>query len=51
MMMEPLLIAFLIFDLIALSIAIWWLGSRVRSKLDEVEKRHLRRWGNESAEE
>ena len=49
--MEPLLIAFLIFDLIAFSIAIWWLWSRVRSKLDEVERRHLRRWEQDMTEE
>jgi len=49
--MEPLLIAFLIFDVIALSIALWWLGSRVRSKFDEVEERHRRRWENDSVDD
>jgi len=49
--MEPLLLAFLIFDFIAFGIAIWWLWSRVRSKLDEVEERHLRRWERDSTEE
>ena len=50
-MMEPLLIAFLIFDVIALGIALWWLGSRVRSKFDEVEERHRRRWENDSVDD
>ncbi|CAI8187650.1 MAG: Uncharacterised protein [Methanobacteriota archaeon] len=45
--MEPLLIAFFIFDIIALGVAIWWLWTRVRSKLDDVEKRHQRRWERE----
>ncbi len=49
--MEPLLIAFLIFDVIALGIAFWWLGSRVRSKFDEVEERHRRRWENDSVDD
>ncbi|HJM30183.1 MAG: hypothetical protein QF365_03050 [Candidatus Thalassarchaeaceae archaeon] len=34
----------IIFNLIGISIAIWFLSSRLRSKLEEVERRKARRW-------
>tara|TARA_B100001094_G_scaffold214740_1_gene208795 strand:+ start:3336 stop:3449 length:114 start_codon:yes stop_codon:yes gene_type:complete len=31
--------AFLIFDIIAISLAVWWISRKLKSKLEEVEKR------------
>tara|TARA_B100000674_G_scaffold102585_1_gene74850 strand:+ start:714 stop:857 length:144 start_codon:yes stop_codon:yes gene_type:complete len=36
-------LAFLIFDVIAISIAIWWISSKLRTKLQEVEDRKKRK--------
>ena len=34
----------LIVNTVILCLVGWWLSARVRSKLDEVEERHRRRW-------
>ncbi|MFL2959267.1 MAG: hypothetical protein ACJZ5P_04365 [Candidatus Thalassarchaeaceae archaeon] len=31
--------AFLIFDIIAISLAVWWISRKLKSKLEEVENR------------
>tara|TARA_B100000900_G_scaffold164859_1_gene139919 strand:+ start:380 stop:535 length:156 start_codon:yes stop_codon:yes gene_type:complete len=41
------LIFLLIFDILALSFAIWWLSGRVKSKIKEVNERKLNRWARE----
>ena len=38
------LLLFLIFDILAVSFALWWLSGRVRSKIDEVNERKSKRW-------
>ncbi|MEO2221590.1 MAG: hypothetical protein ABGX29_01540 [Candidatus Poseidoniia archaeon] len=38
------LMAFILFDILGLSFAIWWLGGRVKSKISEVEKRQEKAW-------
>ena len=42
------LMAFILFDLFGLFIAIWWLGGRVKSKISEVEKRQEKTWQKEN---
>jgi len=32
-------VAFLIFDIIAISLAVWWISRKLKSKLEEVENR------------
>ena len=41
------LIFVLIFDVIALSFAVWWLSRRVQSKINEVNERKSKRWSRE----
>ena len=41
------LIFVLIFDVIALSFAVWWLSRRVQSKINEVNERKSKRWQRE----
>ncbi|MEC7100592.1 MAG: hypothetical protein VYA94_02780 [Candidatus Thermoplasmatota archaeon] len=36
-------LAFLIFDVVAISIAIWWITRKLKSKLQEVEDRKSRK--------
>ncbi|MBL6883986.1 MAG: hypothetical protein ISR09_06345 [Candidatus Thalassarchaeum sp.] len=38
------LLLILIFDILAVSFAVWWLSGRVRSKIDEVNQRRSKRW-------
>ena len=38
------LLLILIFDILAVSFALWWLSGRVRSKIDEVNERKSKRW-------
>jgi hypothetical protein len=37
-------------NIIILGLVFWWLSYRVRSKLDEVEERHRKRWNLEENE-
>lgn len=37
----------LIFDILAVSFALWWLSGRVKSKIDEVNERKSKRWAIE----
>ena len=41
------LIFLLIFDVLALSFAVWWLSRRVKSKIIEVNERQSKRWERE----
>ena len=41
------LIFLLIFDVLALSFAVWWLSRRVKSKIIEVNERKSKRWTRE----
>jgi|TARA_B100001093_G_scaffold204452_1_gene196542 regulatory protein YycI of two-component signal transduction system YycFG len=41
------LIFLLIFDILALSFAVWWLSRRVKSKIIEVNERKSKRWTRE----
>ena len=41
------LIFLLIFDVLALSFALWWLSRRVESKILEVNERQSKRWKRE----
>tara|TARA_B100000965_G_scaffold81686_1_gene65330 strand:+ start:259 stop:411 length:153 start_codon:yes stop_codon:yes gene_type:complete len=41
------LIFLLIFDVLALSFALWWLSRRVQSKIIEVNERQSKRWQRE----
>ena len=38
------LLLILVFDILAVSFALWWLSGRVRSKIDEVNERKSKRW-------
>ena len=38
------LLLILVFDILAVSFAVWWLSGRVRSKIDEVNERKSKRW-------
>ncbi len=40
----------LIVNIVILGLVTWWLSNRIRSKLDEVEERHRRRWINSENE-
>jgi len=42
--MDITTILLLILNLVILAFVAWWLSNRVKSKLDEVEERHRRRW-------
>ena len=44
------LIFLLIFDVLALSFAVWWLSRRVKSKIIEVNERKSKRWTREEEE-
>ena len=37
----------LIFDILAVTFALWWLSLRVKSKIDEVNLRKSKRWERE----
>ena len=37
----------LIFDILAVTFALWWLSGRVKSKSDEVNERKSKRWAIE----
>ena len=41
------LVRLLIFDILAISFALWWLSRRVKSKIDEVNLRRAKRWVRE----
>jgi len=41
------LVRLLIFDILAICFAVWWLARRVKSKIDEVNKRKSKRWERE----
>ena len=41
------LIFLLIFDILAVTFALWWLSRRVKSKIDEVNLRKSKRWERE----
>jgi len=36
-------LAFLFFDIIAITIAVWWISRKLKSKLQEVEDRKMRK--------
>tara|TARA_Y100000287_G_scaffold89915_1_gene71520 strand:- start:746 stop:895 length:150 start_codon:yes stop_codon:yes gene_type:complete len=36
-------LAFLLFDIIAITIAVWWISRKLKSKLQEVEDRKMRK--------
>ncbi|MDP6856452.1 MAG: hypothetical protein QGH13_02860 [Candidatus Thalassarchaeaceae archaeon] len=42
--MDTITIVLLLVNLTILGLVSWWLSNRVRSKLNEVEERHRRRW-------
>jgi hypothetical protein len=42
--MDTITIVLLLVNLTILGLVAWWLSIRVRSKLNEVEERHRRRW-------
>ncbi len=42
--MDREFIAVIIFNIVGISIGVWFLWTRLRAKLDEVEERKARRW-------
>jgi len=41
------LVRLLVFDILAITFAVWWLSRRVKSKIDEVNQRRAKRWERE----
>lgn len=44
------LVLLLIFDILAITFAVWWLSRRVKSKIEEVNKRRAKRWERDEEE-
>ena len=44
------LVRLLIFDILAITFAVWWLSRRVKSKIEEVNKRRAKRWERDEEE-
>ena len=48
--MDAITIVLLLVNLSILGFVTWWLSNRVRSKLNEVEDRHRKRWQDDENE-
>ncbi len=48
--MDAITIVLLLVNLTILGLVTWWLSNRVRSKLNEVEERHRKRWEDDENE-